>query len=166
MSWLWRILPFVVITLSFLWGVKFYKVLPTAWLTDSASSQDGAPTTEITWHDIQTLDLETGEVSEEMRAALEAGPIRMPGFVVPLGSNFSNLTEVLLVPNQLACIHVPPPPPNLMIFVELSRPIDIDMASRAVWMEGRLSIDEAMSEYGKAAWTLKASLVEEYSWED
>ena len=56
--------------------------------------------------------------------------VRLPGFAIPLESDTSTAKSFILVPYYGACIHVPPPPPNQIVHVRLSRPIDMpDMYS-------------------------------------
>jgi hypothetical protein len=50
--------------------------------------------------------------------ALDGNNVRLPGFIVPLEvSKEGKVTEFFLVPYVGACIHVPPPPPNQLIYV-------------------------------------------------
>jgi hypothetical protein len=44
--------------------------------------------------------------------------VRLPGYILPLEMSGSKVTEFLLVPYVGACIHVPPPPPNQIVFVK------------------------------------------------
>ena len=43
--------------------------------------------------------------------------VKIPGFVVPLEGTAELTTEFLLVPYFGACIHVPPPPSNQIVYV-------------------------------------------------
>ena len=45
--------------------------------------------------------------------------VRIPGYIVPLGFVGSAVAEGLLVPYVGACIHVPPPPANQIVFIQL-----------------------------------------------
>lgn len=50
---------------------------------------------------------------------VEGQLVQLPGYVLPLDPGDSReLRAFLLVPYVGACIHVPPPPPNQMVFVE------------------------------------------------
>ena len=49
---------------------------------------------------------------------LDGQYIKLPGYIVPLESDEGGLLdEFLLVPYFGACIHVPPPPPNQIVYV-------------------------------------------------
>ena len=48
--------------------------------------------------------------------------------------------EFLLVPYVGACIHVPPPPQNQMVFVKLSEPYVVDSLFAPVWITGRITV--------------------------
>jgi hypothetical protein len=47
--------------------------------------------------------------------------VRIPGYLLPLEVSAAKVTEFLLVPYVGACIHVPPPPPNQIIYVKMDQ---------------------------------------------
>ena len=51
--------------------------------------------------------------------------VRMSGYVVPLEYRGTGITEFILVPYVGACIHVPPPPANQLVFVTTETPYDV-----------------------------------------
>jgi hypothetical protein len=65
--------------------------------------------------------------------------VKIPGFVVPLDGNNETTTEFLLVPYFGACIHVPPPPANQIVFVKFSEAVPIENLYDAVWVTGTLT---------------------------
>ncbi len=94
---------------------------------------------------------------------LEGREIKIPGFVVPLElDEAGNVTEFFLVPYFGACIHVPPPPPNQMIYVIIKQGIKLDSMYSAYWITGKMSARTRGTRLGSAAYTLAASEYEEY----
>ncbi|MEM1162702.1 MAG: DUF3299 domain-containing protein [Pseudomonadota bacterium] len=67
---------------------------------------------------------------------LEGRIVRMPGYALPLELNEDGVSEFLLVPYVGACIHVPPPPPNQMVYVTLSEPYQMTSLYDPVWITG------------------------------
>ena len=67
--------------------------------------------------------------------------VKIPGFVVPLEGTAERTTEFLLVPYFGACIHVPPPPSNQIVYVKFEEGIPIDNIYDAIWVTGELSTD-------------------------
>jgi hypothetical protein len=65
--------------------------------------------------------------------------VKIPGFVVPLEGDNETTSEFLLVPYFGACIHVPPPPANQIVYVKFSTAIPIDNLYDAVWVTGTLT---------------------------
>jgi hypothetical protein len=53
----------------------------------------------------------------EIREDLDGKVIKMAGFVTPLAFEGTRISEFLLVPFVGACIHVPPPPANQIVYV-------------------------------------------------
>lgn len=65
--------------------------------------------------------------------------VKVPGFVVPLEGDDGATTEFLLVPYFGACIHVPPPPANQIVYVKFSNGVPIHNIQDAVWVTGTLT---------------------------
>lgn len=70
---------------------------------------------------------------------LHGQTVKIPGFVVPLEGDNDSLTEFLLVPYFGACIHVPPPPSNQIVYVKFEEGVPVDNLYDAVWVTGVLS---------------------------
>ena len=72
------------------------------------------------------------------------------------------VTEFFLVPYYGACIHVPPPAPNQMLFVSYPKGLTLASMYAAYWVSGRISTHTRQSKLGSAAYALAATGVEEY----
>lgn len=81
--------------------------------------------------------------------------VQVPGFVVPLEGEADNITEFLLVPYFGACIHVPPPPSNQIIYVKMVEGVPIDSLYDAVWVEGTLSTERWEGELASVGYSLQ-----------
>ena len=117
-------------------------------------------------------DPRTEELMEKLEAmwrnapaveTLEGSRVKLPGFVVPLENDGDKITDFLLVPYFGACIHVPPPPANQIVYVE-SRGSDAEVRQEfdTVWVTGRMRIERTASDMGEAGYRMEASLVEPY----
>lgn len=82
---------------------------------------------------------ETKKLGEQLVHKLDGQLIRMPGYLLPLEYSGKAVSEFLLVPFVGACIHVPPPPLNQMVFVVLDQPFTPKSIYTAVWVTGRIS---------------------------
>ena len=90
--------------------------------------------------------------------------VKIPGFVVPLVVDDTGMvSEFFLVPYFGACIHVPPPPPNQIVYVKLTGG-GVRMGSQedAVWVTGILHTQVSENGRAKAAYTLDATKMEIY----
>lgn len=91
--------------------------------------------------------------------------IRLPGFIVPLETDEKQrVTQFFIVPYFGACLHMPPPPPNQIIFVKSTAGIEVTSLYDAFWFEGVLSIDTTDSLLGKSAYSMQ--LNKAYPYED
>lgn len=117
--------------------------------------------TSITWEDLYKLDYKTGKAPDSLKK-LHKTKVKIPGFIVPLSDDLSALKDFLLVPNAQACIHVPPPPPNLIVYVILDKALPIEKVANPSWIEGTLLIETTQSEYGAASYKMLADKMVEY----
>jgi hypothetical protein len=91
--------------------------------------------------------------------------IRLPGFVVPLERSADGLlSEFFLVPYFGACIHVPPPPPNQIVYVRMRAGAGLKSIEDAMWVIGTLHIAHKISPLGAAAYTLDGEALEPYQY--
>lgn len=89
--------------------------------------------------------------------------IRIPGFVVPLVfDDDQRITEFLLVPFFGACIHLPPPPPNQVIYAKYEKGIVLDALYDPFWVRGKLTIELIDTDLSQAAYRLEVADMELY----
>jgi len=70
---------------------------------------------------ISELMAKRKELQTSIVEALNGQRVSIPGYLLPLEVSATKVTEFLLVPYIGACIHVPPPPPNQIIYVKMNR---------------------------------------------
>lgn len=81
--------------------------------------------------------------------------IRIPGYVVPLAQNEQRrVTSFFVVPYFGACLHMPPPPPNQILFVNYPQGIELQNLQQPFWFEGKLNIVISKHDLGTSAYTL------------
>jgi hypothetical protein len=61
-----------------------------------------------------------------------------------------------------ACIHVPPPPPNQIVYVKVPKGLALESIWEAYWITGKLTVQNHSSRLGAAAYQLTADKVEIY----
>ena len=107
---------------------------------------------------MQTMDF-------SINKSLEGQEVRLPGFIVPLELDAEGkVTEFFLVPYFGACIHVPPPPPNQLVFVVMNKGIALDTMYAAYWVTGKMTTRTKTTRLGAAAYTLSGTALEEYKY--
>lgn len=103
-------------------------------------------------------------ISTKVVTAMNNKKIRIPGFIVPLEfDDQKKVTQFFLVPFFGACIHVPPPPPNQIIYVDYAKGLVQEDLYTPYWIQGKLSTDATIkNELGTAAYTLEMTAFEIY----
>lgn len=88
--------------------------------------------------------------------------VKIPGFVVPLDAGSEEITEFLLVPYFGACVHVPPPPSNQLVYVTFDKPVAMDEVYDAVWVEGILTTDRYEGDLAVVGYSMKGISVSKF----
>lgn len=86
-----------------------------------------------------------------INSKLNKKKIKLAGYVTPLSFDGDKVTEFLFVPYKGACIHVPPPPANQIIYVKSAEGLGTDDLYFPVWIIGVLranSVSTVMAEVG------------------
>lgn len=124
---------------------------------------------ELYWEDLIPEDFQPLEAAPDVdhqksmaqlypdapvKQSLNGKEVRIPGFVVPLEGDDESLTEFLLVPYFGACIHVPPPPSNQIVFVKFEQGVPVDNLYDAIWVTGTLSTEAWKGDIASVGYTL------------
>ncbi len=79
-------------------------------------------------------------ISTDVIESMNGKKIRIPGFVVPVEfTEEQRITSFFLVPYFGACLHMPPPPPNQIIYVRAANAFELVSLYEPVWVSGTLS---------------------------
>ena len=94
---------------------------------------------------------------------MDGQAIRIPGFIVPLAfDGEQTITQFFLVPFFGACLHMPPPPPNQMIFINYPQGIKLEALYDAFWVSGILQTSLVENEVATAAYSMQMQSFEIY----
>lgn len=103
-------------------------------------------------------------VSTRIVPEINGKAIRLPGFIVPLEFNdIQVMTQFFLVPFFGACIHLPPPPPNQIIFVNYPQGLKLKNFYDPYWISGILKTTLIENDMAIAAYTMQMDTFEVYS---
>lgn len=96
------------------------------------------------------------------RQELNGSEVKIPGFVVPLEGDDETITEFLLVPYFGACIHVPPPPANQIIYVKFPQGAPIQQLWDVIYVIGTLKTETLNHELAETGYIIEGSAIAEY----
>ena len=91
---------------------------------------------------------------------LNGKKVRIGGYVVPLDFDATKVTEFLLVPFVGACIHVPPPPANQIIYVKSAQGITIKGEFDPVYVTGTLMTQGQFTGLAETGYSIDADAVD------
>jgi hypothetical protein len=119
---------------------------------------------ELFWEDMVPPDgsmLQMG-LDAPVIQSLSGKLVKIPGFVVPLEGDNETSSEFLLVPYFGACIHVPPPPANQIVYVQFATAVPIDDLYDAVWVTGTLTTTGWKGDLATVGYSLSGISVSPY----
>lgn len=119
--------------------------------------EDGSPEADAVMRRFVTAGQSAPVIPE-----LDGQRVKIPGFVVPLDFEGKGLREFLLVPYFGACIHVPPPPANQVVYVKTAKSHELGELYDPVWVTGTLRTQAHLNDVGNAGYTLEAVAIEPY----
>lgn len=88
--------------------------------------------------------------------------VRLPGFIVPIEYKGTGVTAFILVPYVGACIHVPPPPANQLVFVTTTTPYESEGLFEAVNVTGMFGVSSISTQLAEIGYALSADGIEPY----
>lgn len=100
----------------------------------------------------------------KLNEALSGQMIKMPGYIVPIDPDAQGVREFILAPYLGACIHVPPPPPNQLVYVTSETPWEPESLWDAIWVYGQLNTRLQSTEVAEIGYELIAHKIELYQW--
>ena len=97
-----------------------------------------------------------------VRTELNGSTVKIPGFVIPLEGDANKVTEFMLVPFLGACIHVPPPPPNQIIYVHFKSGAPVQRLWDVVYIIGTLRAETVSHELAEVGYVIEGTDLEDY----
>lgn len=88
--------------------------------------------------------------------------VRIPGFIVPIDYSGVGVTAFILVPFVGACVHVPPPPANQLVFVTTKTPYENTGLYEPVNVIGMLGTVSTTTQFANVAYALSANEIIPY----
>lgn len=88
--------------------------------------------------------------------------VRLPGFVVPIDQRGTGVTAFILVPFAGACVHVPPPPANQLVFVTTETPYDSKGLFEPVNVVGMFGVSSLRTHLAEIGYALSADKIEPF----
>ena len=82
--------------------------------------------------------------------------VQLSGFIVPLDHDGTGVTAFILVPYVGACVHVPPPPANQLVFVTTGTPYESSGMFEPVTVTGMFGTASRSTQLAEIGYALSA----------
>ena len=100
--------------------------------------------------------------SKGVRTDWNGQVVRLPGFIVPIEYSGDSVTAFILVPFLGACVHVPPPPANQLVFVTTPKPYKSAGLHAPVNVIGMFGTASQSTQLADISYALSADTIEPY----
>ena len=138
----------------------------------------------LTWPDLLPPDAAASAIPNTLRSALphdesdlaarqpkstgvrtdwNGRTVQINGFVVPVDYSGTGVTAFLLVPYVGACVHVPPPPANQLVFVTTARPWESDGLFEPVTVTGMFGTASTSTQLADVGYALSADRIQTFT---
>lgn len=97
--------------------------------------------------------------SQGVRSEWNGQTVRLPGYIVPIDFSGTGVTAFILVPFVGACVHVPPPPANQLVFVTTEVPYQSSGLFEAVNVTGMFGTASTSTQLADIAYALSADRI-------
>jgi len=136
---------------------------PKTFFGGSTVSNDGGPPppplAEGNWMSVKRRQVGS-DLPQQIVTELNGKHVRIGGYVVPLDFEATTVKEFLLVPFVGACIHVPPPPANQIIYVKADKGFEVAGQFDPVTVTGTIKTETAFTGIADAGYSIDAETVE------
>ena len=110
--------------------------------------------------DHDNLDLSSQQpASTGVRSEWNGQMVRISGFVVPIATSGTAVTAFILAPFVGACIHVPPPPANQLVFVTTQDPFESEGLYAPVNVTGKIAVSTMSTHLAQVGYALAAESI-------
>lgn len=100
----------------------------------------------------------------KVNTLLDGMEVRLPGYITPVGFNDqAKLTEFLLVPYLGACIHVPPPPGNQIVYISDATGFKESQLYEPIWVVGILRATGRATILADTGYRIEGARIEPYN---
>jgi hypothetical protein len=127
----------------------------------TSSADDGAPPPPLAEGGFMSIKRRQpgGDKPPRVVTEFNGKRVRIGGYVVPLDFEATTVKEFLLVPFVGACIHVPPPPANQIVYVKSEKGFQVAGQFDPVWVTGTLKTETAFTGLADAGYSIDADSV-------
>ena len=97
-----------------------------------------------------------------LNTELDGAYITLAGYMIPLDVTAKGVTDFVLVPFVGACIHVPPPPPNQLVFASSEVPWPHRNLWDPVLVSGTLQAKMLRTDLAQVGYQLETTYIEDF----
>ena len=124
---------------------------------------EGGITSELWLDDAFQRKLKDSE--RATRPELEGAQVVLAGYMVPLDYEGDQVKSFLLVPSAGQCIHVPPPPPNQTIIVNVSGATNMRTYSDPVIVRGAVRVAVGQTDYAETGYEITSQQIVDFDFD-
>ncbi len=138
---------------------KFTKPKGMPKLSDFDGSQSALDAYVDNMEFMRQMQPQNGDT---LAMSLDGKEVKIAGYVTPLSFDGDKVTDFLFVPYLGACMHVPPPGANQIVYVEDATGMNAEALYDPVWLIGRLKATPVSTLVANVGYTVSGAKLEPY----
>jgi len=148
---------------------EYLSTIEENWLNlEPADAYDFIPE-DLTYEMYMSEDFQAklAAAGSRLNDSIEGKDIALAGFMVPIEYQGINISKFLLVPEAGQCIHVPPPPLNQTLLVDVTaNPTKFRDMYMPIIVYGRISVGSQSFDIADSGYTINDAVVETLHFSD
>ena len=146
--------------------IDWESLIPPGWNPDEPFERySDNEIMQMTSEEISQLEAESQMIFDAAPSVQELNgeEVRMPGYLLPLEFEGDEVSEFFLVPYLGACIHVPPPPANQIVYGRYEEGYEVEDLYTPVWISGTLQVDRSSNQLGETGFQATLDVTSGYT---
>ena len=148
---------------------EYLSTIEDNWLSlEPVDAYDFIPE-DLTYETYMSEDFQAklAAAGTRLNNSVEGNDIALAGFMVPIEYAGTNISKILLVPEAGQCIHVPPPPLNQTLLVDVSaNPTKFRDLYMPIIVYGRISVGSQSFNIADSGYTITDAVIETLHFSD
>ncbi len=144
-------------------GIEFAETGKQKGMPDVSEFGGSAEDMKLYLENMEFMKEMQPQDGNEIAVGLNGKEVKIAGYITPLTFEGEKVVEFLFVPYLGACMHVPPPPANQIIYVSNASGLNAEYLDEPFWLSGKLKASPVNTLVANTGYWMDAAKVAPYT---